>query len=714
MLGSDIKNRILGLINETAYKPMPIDELVMIFAGDKIEKSEVKALIQEMFEEGELFINKKGKVGSLESYSMVKGRYGFTRKTFGFVTSEKDNSDIYIDSDDRNGAFDGDTVLVKITKEPTGRMNKEGVVIKILERANREIVGLFHENNGFGFVIPDNKKFDSDVFIPKKYFSGAKNNDKVVCKIEIWPDDEKKPEGIITEIIGQSGERFVEIDSIVRSHGFQEEFPEKVVAQLEMIENKVKPNEVDGRLDLREKMIYTIDGDDSKDFDDAISVELLDNGNYELGVHIADVTYYVKENSPLDREALRRGTSVYMVDKVIPMLPQKLSNGICSLNPHVDRLTLSCIMEVNPQNAKVVRHVISESVIRSNARLTYHEVSEFLENDDKSLIENIDDPERTDELFDSLRNAGVLSELLRKNRFKRGAIDFDFPESKIVLNKNGYPIDISPYERRVSNKLIEEFMLLANETIAEHFFWLKTPFVYRVHELPDSEKVTILKEYLYELDIMLRISKGGIRPSDLQKVLDSIEDFEIKQAVGSIMLRTLRQARYSPECLGHFGLAATYYCHFTSPIRRYPDLQIHRIIKEQISGKLSDKRITHYENILYGVSDQSSVLERKAEMAERDVDDYYKAVFMSDKVGDEFEGHISGITNFGIFVELSNGVEGMISLESLPDYYIYYERSKTLVGETTKKVYKIGQKHKVKLIKVEVETRKIDFSFIQE
>lgn len=714
MLGSDIKNRILGLINETAYKPMPIDELVMIFAGDKIEKSEVKALIQEMFEGGDLFINKKGKVGNLESYSMVKGRYGFTRKTFGFVTSEKDNSDIYIDSDDRNGAFDGDTVLVKITKEPTGRMNKEGVVIKILERANREIVGLFHENNGFGFVIPDNKKFDSDVFIPKKYFSGAKNNDKVVCKIEVWPDDEKKPEGIITEIIGQSGERFVEIDSIVRSHGFQEEFPEKVIAQLEMIENKVKPNEVDGRLDLREKMIYTIDGDDSKDFDDAISVELLDNGNYELGVHIADVTYYVKENSPLDREALRRGTSVYMVDKVIPMLPQKLSNGICSLNPHVDRLTLSCIMEVNPQNAKVVRHVISESVIRSNARLTYHEVSEFLENDDKSLIENIDDPERTEELFDSLRNAGVLSELLRKNRFKRGAIDFDFPESKIVLNKNGYPIDISPYERRVSNKLIEEFMLLANETIAEHFFWLKTPFVYRVHELPDSEKVTILKEYLYELDIMLRISKGGIRPSDLQRVLDSIEDFEIKQAVGSIMLRTLRQARYSPECLGHFGLAATYYCHFTSPIRRYPDLQIHRIIKEQISGKLSDKRITHYENILYGVSDQSSVLERKAEMAERDVDDYYKAVFMSDKVGDEFEGHISGITNFGIFVELSNGVEGMISLESLPDYYIYNERSKTLVGETTKKVYKIGQKHKVKLIKVEVETRKIDFSFIQE
>ncbi|MDY4128999.1 ribonuclease R [Peptostreptococcus porci] len=714
MLGSDIKNRILGLINETAYKPMPIDELVMIFAGDKIEKSEVKTLIQEMFEEGDLFINKKGKVGSLESYSMVKGRYGFTRKTFGFVTSEKDNSDIYIDSDDRNGAFDGDTVLVKITKEPTGRMNKEGVVIKILERANREIVGLFHENNGFGFVIPDNKKFDSDVFIPKKYFSGAKNNDKVVCKIEVWPDDEKKPEGIITEIIGQSGERFVEIDSIVRSHGFQEEFPEKVIAQLEMIENKVKPNEVDGRLDLREKMIYTIDGDDSKDFDDAISVELLDNGNYELGVHIADVTYYVKENSSLDREALRRGTSVYMVDKVIPMLPQKLSNGICSLNPHVDRLTLSCIMEVNPQNAKVVRHVISESVIRSNARLTYHEVSEFLENDDKSLIENIDDPERTEELFDSLRNAGVLSELLRKNRFKRGAIDFDFPESKIVLNKNGYPIDISPYERRVSNKLIEEFMLLANETIAEHFFWLKTPFVYRVHELPDSEKVTILKEYLYELDIMLRISKGGIRPSDLQRVLDSIEDFEIKQAVGSIMLRTLRQARYSPECLGHFGLAATYYCHFTSPIRRYPDLQIHRIIKEQISGKLSDKRITHYENILYGVSDQSSVLERKAEMAERDVDDYYKAVFMSDKVGDEFEGHISGITNFGIFVERSNGVEGMISLESLPDYYIYNERSKTLVGETTKKVYKIGQKHKVKLIKVEVETRKIDFSFIQE
>lgn len=711
MLTNDIKERLIGLLNNPIFKPMPKNEIINIFVDNKEDKFEFEKIINEMNLNGEIFINKKGKVGKLEHYSMKKGRYMSTKRGFGFVSSE-DSEDIFISKEDRNSAFDGDTVLVKITKQADGSHRQEGVVVKIIERANSTIVGLFQENKSFGFVVPDNKKFDQDIFIPKNYFSGAKNNDKVVCRIDLWPEEDKKPEGKIVEIIGKSGERYVEIDSIIRNHGLQEGFLQKVKEQIEKIDIEVKENELLGRLDLRDKLIYTIDGDDSKDFDDAISVELLSNGNFELGVHIADVSNYVTENSPLDKEALKRGTSTYLVDKVIPMLPKKLSNGICSLNPHADRLALSCIMEINSENVKVVKHEIVESVIRSNARLTYHEVSEFLENGNTELENKIDDIDKKHLLFENLRNAEKLSKLLREKRFKRGSIDFDFPESKIILDEEGIPIDIVPYERRVSNKMIEEFMLLANETVSEHFYWMKLPFVYRVHELPDEEKIFILKEYLNEMGIKINVSRGGIRPSDLQKVLDNIDDNETKQAVGSIMLRTLRQARYSPECLGHFGLAATYYCHFTSPIRRYPDLQIHRIIKEQLSGKMNDKRIAHYENILYDVCDQSSILERKAELVEREVDDYYKCVYMEDKVGEEYTGHISGITSFGIFIELSNGIEGMVRLESLPDYFSYNEKSKTLVGKYSGIVYRLGQKHNIRVEKVNVVLREIDFSII--
>jgi ribonuclease R len=704
-----LRQRVLDLIHDPSYKPLKRDELAKIFVEHRDDKKEFYRLLDQMNEKGDLFINTRKKVASLEAFDLRRGTYKGTKSRFGFLVSNKqDFEDVFIDGDSRKGAFNGDEVLVKITKPAKGNNKAEGLVVRIIKRAKQDLVGLFVSNGSFGFVIVDDKKFDMDIFIPKNYFSGAKNNDKVVCRVTEWSTEEdKKPEGKIIEVLGQKGDRYVEIDSIVRAHGLVEGFNPKVTNQVDNIPDHVLDEEIGGREDLRDQLIYTIDGDDSKDFDDAICVDLLDNGNYRLGVHIADVTHYVTENSPLDREALKRATSVYLVDKVIPMLPKKLSNGICSLNPMVDRLSLSCIMEVEPKNGKVVKYDIAKSVIRSKARLTYHEVSEILENNDPDLTAKYAD------FLESFKNAGDLAEILRKRRFKRGAIDFDFPESKIQLDSQGIPINIVPYERRTSNKLIEEFMLLANETIAEHYYWLKYPFVYRIHEEPDLEKILTLRNFVQARGYSMRIGRSEVRPSDLQDVLNKIEDKETKQAIGTIMLRSLKQAKYAPSCEGHFGLAAKYYCHFTSPIRRYPDLQIHRIIKENLDGRFNDKRRAHYEAILESVANQSSIQERKAVDAERDVDDYYKAVYMEDKIGQKFEGHISSITSFGIFVELDNGIEGLIRLSTLKDMYEYIESASILVGQRTGRTFMLGQKVEVELVKVNVDAREIDFEMIE-
>ncbi|MBC2575453.1 ribonuclease R [Peptostreptococcus canis] len=706
MLPIDIKERILGFINHIDYKIIKRNELADIFLENKSDIEEFNSILDELAANGELFINKKGKVGTLDLFSMKKGKYSSTKNGYGFVDVDGEDEGIFINEEDRNGAFDGDEIIVKVIKNSTPEKKAEAVIVKIIKRANHDVVGVFHQNTSFGFVIVDNKKFDMDIFIPKKYFSGAKNNDKVVCRIDIWPENGKKPEGRIIEVIGKKGDRYVEIDSIIKHHSLLEEFPKKVIDQLEDIPDYIGEEEINGRLDLRNEIIYTIDGADSKDFDDAVCVEIMENGNFKLGVHIADVTHYVTENSPLDREALKRATSVYLVDKVIPMLPPKLSNGICSLNPNVDRLTLSCIMEINPQNGKVINYDIVESVINSKARLTYTEVSDILENENKELSE------KYEFLLENLKNAEKLALVLRNRRLKRGAIDFDFPESYIILDEEGIPIDISPYERRTSNKIIEEFMLLTNETISEHYHWMKIPFVYRVHEEPEEDKIIELKEYLNMLGYKMIFSRTGVRPKDLQKALNSIKDLDTKQSVGRVMLRTLRQARYSPESLGHFGLAAKYYSHFTSPIRRYPDLQIHRIIKEIINKKYNKKRFKHYEHLLAEVCNQSSIQERKAELAERDVDDYYKAVYMENKIGEKYLGHISSVTSFGIFVELPNGVEGLIRLQNIPEYFEYVEKSKTLVGKQSGKIYRLGQKLQVKVENVNVDLREIDFSLV--
>lgn len=703
MQKEELKKRISGLLNDENYKPLNITDLIMIFSDTKKGGVMISEVIREMEEDGDLFINKKGKIGSLAYYGMAKGKFMAKTKGFGFISLG--DQDVYIGADDTNHAFNDDTVIVKITKDATGDKKAEGVIIRIVERANDEFVGRLEVSKNFGFVVPDRNKMSTDIFVAKRDFNGAKENDMVVCKITKWPDSDKGAKGVIVDVIGQRGERYVEIDSIIRSHKLPDAFPKKVEIELKNIPDSISKSEMEGRLDLRDRLTYTIDGSDSKDFDDAI--DIVKEGNiYKLGVHIADVTHYVRENSNLDKEALKRATSVYMVDKVVPMLPEKLSNGLCSLNPGVDRLTLSCLMDVDSKTGKVVNYKIEKTIINSKARMTYTQVSDILENEDRDIIDRYSD------FVESFKNARDLADILRKKREKRGAIDFDFPEAEIKLDSQGMPVDIAPYERRVSNKMIEEFMLLANETVAEHYFWLKVPFVYRVHEEPDEDKIVTLKNFIAGLNYKMPMSKGGLKSKDMQKLLGSIDHKEEKRAIGSVMLRSLRQARYSPECLGHFGLAAKYYSHFTSPIRRYPDLQIHRIIKEDIEGRLSDKRKAHYASILEDVSSQSSTQERKAEMAEREVDDYYKSVYMSTKIGEVFEGAISGVTSFGIFVELDNGVEGLIRLRELPDMYIYNDMSHTLVGERTGNVFRLGQVVQVELINVNVEAREIDFDLV--
>ena len=579
--------------------------------------------------------------------------------------------------------------------------------VKVLKRENETVIGLFQlSNKNFGFVIPDNKKFTQDIYVPSRFFSGAKDNDKVVCKITVWPTEGRKPEGKIIEVIGQKGERGVEIDSIIRAHGLPEEFPHKVLEEADRVIVPIPQEEIDRRMDLRDLKTFTIDGEDAKDLDDAVSIEVLENGNYKLGVHIADVSHYVREHSKLDKEAIKRATSVYLVDKVIPMLPKQLSNGVCSLNPFEDKLTLSVFMEINA-DGKVIKYDIAESIINSKARMTYTEVSDILEKDDEKLKSTFSN------LVEEFHNAEDLARILMKRRERRGSIDFDFPESKIILNSEGKVADIKSYERRISNRMIEEFMLVTNETVAEHFFWLQTPFVYRIHEIPAAEKMENLSKFIATFGYSLKGDLEQIHPKEIQRVLKLIKGTPEEESISTIMLRSMRQARYAPQCVGHFGLAAQYYCHFTSPIRRYPDLQIHRIIKEQLNGKLTPKRSEQLANIVEYASNQSSEQEREAELAERDVHDYYKAVYMADRIGQEFDGTISSVTSFGMFVELENTVEGLIRMVDMTDdYYNYIESSYSLVGERTKRVFRIGDQVRIKVSKVNVDFREIDFELV--
>lgn len=706
-MGEELRQRLIGLISEEAYKPLKREELAVIFDIHHTEMPMFYNFLDELVEGGYLILTKKEKYTSPNQMGLFVGKLISHKKGFGFVESDEEyKQDLFIPADSLNGAMHNDRVIAEITAPATDERRAEGRIIKVVERAITDVVGTFQDSKNFGFVLPDNKKFNKDIFVPKKFFNGAKSNDKVVCRITQWPTEDRKPEGKIIEVIGQKGERYVEITSVIREHGLPEEFPKKVLDEAEKVAVEIPQEEIDRRLDIRDMNIFTIDGEDAKDLDDAVSIEVLDNGNYKLGVHIADVTHYVKEKNKLDKEALKRATSVYLVDKVIPMLPKTLSNGVCSLNPFEDKLTLSVFMEID-HKGDVVKYDIKETIINSKARMTYTEVSDILENDDEKLKKTFAN------VADDFYNSEKLARILMNRRKKRGAIDFDFPEAKIILNSDGDVVDIKQYERRISNRIIEEFMLITNETVAEHFFWLNMPFMYRVHETPALEKIETLNKFIATFGYVIKGDLEGVHPKELQKIIEQIHGKTEEKAISTIMLRSLKQARYSPECVGHFGLAAKYYSHFTSPIRRYPDLQIHRIIKEFLNGKINQKRQDQLTQIVDYASTQSSEKERAAELAERDVKDIYKCRYMEDKVGEEFVGIVSSVTSFGMFIELDNTVEGLVRLADMSDdYYNFDESTFTILGERTKKMYRIGDVVKIKVEKVNTDFKEIDFKLL--
>ncbi|WP_291634888.1 ribonuclease R [Clostridium sp.] len=703
----EIKENLLSFMTEQAYKPMNTKELSKVFDIKKAGMKEFSGLLAEMEKNGEIVKTRTEYYGIPEKMGLVIGKFQGHQRGFGFVIADEERPDIFITADNVNGAMNGDKVLAKILKEENKGKKCEGEITRIIERSNKTIIGTYDDSKNFGFVVADDKRITQDIFIPKAERNGAKTGQIVIAEITQWPETRRNPEGRIIEILGNKGDAGIDILTVIKKHKLPEEFPQKVEAYADNIVDEISKEEYTRRTDLRDLRMVTIDGEDAKDLDDAVSIEILASGNYRLGVHIADVSHYVKEKNVLDIEALKRATSVYLIDRVIPMLPKKLSNGVCSLNPKVDRLALSCFMEID-KNGKSIDHEIVESVIKTNERMTYTDVTKILRDKDVETIK------KYDYLYEDFKHMEDLCAILNKKRMGRGAIDFDFTECKIILNEFGKPIDIVPYERAIANRVIEEFMLTANETIAEHFFWLNVPFVYRIHEDPDEEKLMHFSEFAHNLGYSMKWGKE-IHPRMLQDVIAKVKGHKEEMVLSTLLLRSMMKAKYSPDCGGHFGLAAKYYCHFTSPIRRYPDLMIHRIIKEVINGGLSEKRTERLRKEVEIASKQSSDMERVAMEAEREVDDLKKAEYMNERIGQEFDGIISSVTNFGLFVELPNTVEGLVHMSSLDDdYYVFDERHLTLIGERTKKMYRLGEEVKIIVSKVDLTSHEVYFDIIKD
>lgn len=699
------KDKILAFIKDDNYKPMRVHDIALLLEVPISDRALFESIINELIKEGKIVLTKKEKVMFPEMLNIISGTFISNAKGFGFVSTENPfENDIFIAASNINGAMHRDKVFCKVLYD-NGR-RPEGEIIKVLERGMNQIVGTFEQSGGFGFVVPDDKKMAQDIFISRENSKGAVTGHKVVVKITKPPADRRNPEGKVVEILGHINDPGVDILSIIRQYDLPSDFPDNVYNQIEKISDEVVPEDIEGRKDLRNITMVTIDGEDAKDLDDAVSLDMLSNGNYKLGVHIADVTNYVRENTHLDKEAFKRGTSVYLVDRVIPMLPHKLSNGICSLNAGVDRLALSCIMEID-ESGKVVSHEICQSVINVNKRMSYTVVNDLLTNESSEYLSE------NEFLIPMFKNMEKLRNILLNKRIKRGAIEFDFAEAKIILDENGKPIDIKAYERNIATSIIEEFMLVCNETVAEEYFWLELPFVYRSHAEPDEEKIEKLSEFISKFGYILK--GNGNHPKSIQKILAKAKDKPEDAIINRIVLRSLKQARYTAVNEGHFGLAAKYYCHFTSPIRRYPDLEIHRIIKEHLNGNLSEKRISYLSKKTPEVAKQSSIRERVADEAERETDNLKKVEYMKDKIGECFEGIISGVTSWGIYVELPNTIEGMVSVKNLDDdYYFFDEPNIQYVGEHTGKTYSIGDKVKVVLVKANVYERNLDFEFADE
>lgn len=694
------KRMIYDFICDELYVPMKLKELAILMQVPKRDRAELTRVMDALVEDGKVELTKKGKyIKSEKKYET--GVFTSHPKGFGFVTIEGMDEDIFIPAEQVNGAMHMDTVQLVISPT-TGGKRREGTITKILSHGMNEVVGTYEDNKTFGFVVPDNPKIAKDIFIPKERSMGAVTGHKVIVAITDYGKDGKKPEGKVTEIIGHINDPGVDIMSLVKAYNIPVEFSQKIMRQVENVSNEVSEADMAGRLDLRDWQMVTIDCEDAKDLDDAVS--LTKEGDlYRLGVHIADVSNYVQEHSALDVEAEDRGTSVYLVDRVIPMLPHKLSNGICSLNAGENRLALSCIMMID-EKGKVVDHKIAETVIKVDRRMSYTSV--------KKILADQDEAERAEykELVPMFEMMEHVAAILRKKRMKRGSIDFDFPETKIILDKNGRPVDIKPYERNVATRMIEDFMLIANETVAQDYFWQEVPFVYRTHENPDEEKIKKLSTFINNFGYTLHIGSDEVHPKELQKLLSKIEGTEEEPLISRLTLRSMKQAKYTTECTGHFGLATNYYCHFTSPIRRYPDLQIHRIIKDCLRGRMNAKKAEHYEKILPEVAKHASEMERRADEAERETDKLKKVQYMKERLGQEFTGVISGVTSWGFYVELPNTIEGLVHVTALEgDYFQFSEETYELIGEHTNIHYKLGQTVTVIAVDVDEVMRTIDF-----
>ncbi|NOU70703.1 ribonuclease R [Paenibacillus sp. LMG 31458] len=704
---------IISLMQEEAYKPMSYKELEKHFGIESAnEFKDFIKLLNQLEESGHIVRGGNDRYGVPERMNLVRGKLQAHAKGFGFlIPDDRDHPDVYINAHDLNTAMNGDIVFVKVTARSQGGGRLEGEVVRVITRANTQIVGVFQSQETFGFVIADDKRVSRDIFIPQHAFMGAVTGQKVVVKIVNYPEGRSAAEGEVIEILGHKDDPGVDILAIVRKHQLPEAFQENVLAEADAAPDSITEEEIigQGRRDLRSKRIVTIDGEDAKDLDDAVNVELLENGNLRLGVHIADVSYYVRESTALDIEAYNRGCSVYLTDRVIPMLPHRLSNGICSLNPRVDRLTMSCEMEFD-EDLKLVNHEIFTSVIKTSERMTYTNVRKLLTGEAEPEI-----VEKYAYLMEDFKRMEELAARLRSRRMKRGAIDFDFEESKIIVDAEGKPTDIVKRERSVAEMMIEEFMLAANETVAEHFSWMKVPFLYRVHEDPDAEKLMNFMEFVTNFGYSVKGKGNSVHPRALQALLEEIKGTPEETVLSKIMLRSMKQARYDAQSLGHFGLAAEFYSHFTSPIRRYPDLIIHRVIREVLEsgGTLSEKRHEYLSSRMSDIAQQSSERERVAVDAERETEALKKAQYMLDKVGEEFEGIISSVTGFGMFVELDNTVEGLIRLSDLTDdYYNFHERQFALIGERTSKIYRIGDEIKIRVARVNMDEHTIDFELL--
>ena len=701
------EEKILEFMRDTDYVPMKAKEIAMLMRVPKTEYNEFLEILGNLELELKIQKNRKNRYRISEKVYYA-GVYRKNQKGFGFVKTEEQIEEIYISKDNSLNAVNCDKVLIEIIEEGNKVKRPEGKIVKILKHEKDTVVGIFQNNKNFGFVVPDDKNFGSDIFISKNNFGKARNNHKVLVKITKYPQEGKKAEGKVIEVLGNVNEAGVDMLSLIKEHKLPARFPEPVVEEAKRYGNKIDEKDIKNRIDLRDKIIFTIDGEDAKDLDDAVRVEKLDNGNYRLDVHIADVSYYVKENSLLDQEALIRGTSIYMLGRVIPMLPRELSNGICSLNAGEDRFTLSCSMEIDNQG-KVISSEIYKAVIKVTERMNYRDVQKIIEASDNEILQ------KYKPYIQEFKNMEELAIILKNRRLENGYLNLDIPESKIDLDIDGYVTNISKYKSTFAHEIIEQFMLTANETVAEKFFWLDAPFIYRVHEEPDLEKVQELNKFLFNFGLKIKANKDNIYPKEFSKVLDEIKGKEEEKVISNLVLRTLKVARYEAENKGHFGIASKYYCHFTSPIRRYPDLFIHRIISKYLEENydVNDKVIEKYFQQAEDRAKQSSEREKIATQVEREAEDIKKAEYMESKIGEEYEGIVSSITSFGMFVELENTVEGLIRFEKLGDeYFIYDEDRKRLIGEKTNTTYKIGDKVNIRVVAANKLLRQIDFEIL--